>query len=85
VRATGGLDSTVEEWNPETRTGTGFKFQGLKAEEFLTAIQRALGVFAHDKEGWQTLMRNGMAQDHSWARPAAEYLEVYEEVARARN
>jgi starch synthase len=84
VRATGGLDSTVEEWNPETRTGTGFKFQGLGGDEFLAAIQRALAVFP-DKEAWQTLMRNGMAQDHSWSKPAAEYVEVYEEVARARN
>jgi starch synthase len=89
VRATGGLDSTVEEWNPEARTGTGFKFQGpsiqsLGGQEFLAAIQRALAVFP-DKEAWQTLMRNGMAQDHSWTKPAAEYVEVYEEVARARN
>jgi starch synthase len=30
-------------------------------------------------------MRNGMAQDHSWTKPASEYVEVYEEVARARN
>ena len=28
VRATGGLDDTVEEWNSETKTGTGFKFYG---------------------------------------------------------
>ena len=85
VRATGGLDSTVEEWNSETRTGTGFKFHGYAAEEFLAAIRRALDVFRADKEAWRTLMRNGMAQDHSWARPAAEYVAVYEQVARARN
>jgi starch synthase len=85
VRATGGLDSTVEEWNAETRTGTGFKFQGYGGEEFLAAIRRALEVFRGDKEGWQALMRNGMAQDHSWAGPAAEYVEVYEQVARARS
>lgn len=85
VRATGGLESTVEEWNPETRTGTGFKFQGLGAEEFLGAIQRGVAVYREDKDAWQTLMRNGMAQDHSWGKPAAEYATVYEEVARARN
>jgi starch synthase len=84
VRATGGLDSTVEEWNPETRTGTGFKFRGYEPGDFLGAIQRALGVFL-DKAAWQTLMRNGMAQDHSWAGPAAEYVEVYEQVARGRS
>ncbi len=85
VRATGGLDSTVDEWNPETRTGTGFKFQGLGADEFLAAIQRALAVFRDDKPAWQTLMHNGMTADHSWTRPAQEYLEVYEQVVTSRN
>jgi starch synthase len=84
VRATGGLDSTVEEWNAETRTGTGFKYNGFRPEDFLAAIQRGLGVFP-DKDAWHALMRNGMSQDHSWTKPAAEYVEVYEQVARARN
>jgi starch synthase len=81
VRATGGLDDTVEEWNAETRTGTGFKFYGYNPEDFLLAIQRALALFP-DKDAWQTLMRNDMHQDFSWARSAAEYVEVYEDVAR---
>jgi len=84
VRATGGLDSTVDEWNPEAHTGTGFKFQGYEPQAFLAAIQRALQLFA-DKPAWQTLMRNGMARDYSWAAPAAKYIEVYEQVARGRN
>ena len=84
VRATGGLDNTVEEWNPETQSGTGFKFHGYDPTDFLAAIQRALAVFA-DKPTWRTLMRNGMAQNYFWAAPAAQYVEVYEQVARARN
>ena len=111
VRATGGLDSTVDDWdqengrpnadaakewpnNPaanearkaieEARRGTGFKFEGYQPEAFLAAIQRALAVFP-DKDAWQTLMRNGMAQDHSWAEPAREYLKVYESVAMSRS
>jgi starch synthase len=83
VRATGGLDDTVEEWNAELGTGTGFKFQGYRAEDFLAAIDRALTAF-QDKAGWQRLMQNGMAQDYSWRQPAREYAEVYEEAARRR-
>lgn len=83
VRATGGLDDTVDEWNPELRTGTGFKFAELNAEALLGAIDRALTAF-EDKQGWQQLMRNGMARDYGWDRPAKEYAEVYEEVARRR-
>jgi starch synthase len=83
VHATGGLDDTIEEWNPEQGTGTGFKFTGYGAGELMAAIDRALVAF-QDKEGWTKLMRNGMARDYSWERPAREYAAVYEEVARRR-
>jgi starch synthase len=83
VRATGGLDDTVEEWNPALGTGTGFKFKGLSAERLLEAIDRALAAF-QDKQGWTRLMRNGMACNYSWEQPAREYAAVYEEVARRR-
>jgi starch synthase len=84
VRATGGLDDTVQEWDPQAQTGTGFKFHGYKPEDFLAAIRRALAVFG-DKADWQTLMRNGMAQDYSWGRSAAKYEQVYERAAQAKN
>jgi starch synthase len=83
VRATGGLDDTIEEWNPELGTGTGFKFEGLEAAGLLDAIDRALAAFK-DQESWKKLMRNGMAHDYGWAGPAKRYAEVYEEAARRR-
>ncbi|MGA2671746.1 MAG: glycogen synthase GlgA [Terracidiphilus sp.] len=83
VRATGGLDDTIEEWNAELGTGTGFKFEGLGADALLAEIDRALAAF-QDKEAWQKLMRNGMERNYSWEQPAREYAEVYEEVARRR-
>ena len=83
VRATGGLDDTIEEWNPEQGTGTGFKFERLSAEALLAAIDRALLAF-QDKKGWRRLMLNGMAQNYSWEQPAREYAAVYEEVAQQR-
>jgi starch synthase len=83
VRATGGLEDTVQEWNPVEMTGTGFKFYGYDPQDLLAAIDRALGVF-QDKAGWQKLMRNGMAKDYRWEHPAREYVEVYNEVLRRR-
>ena len=69
----------------ESGTGhrTGFKFEGLRAAGLLAAIDRALAAFK-DKEGWTKLMRNGMARDYGWQKPAREYAEIYEEVARRR-
>ncbi len=83
VRATGGLDDTIDEWDEEKGTGTGFKFHGYDAKDLLAAIGRAIDAFA-DKQAWKRLMRNGMAQNYSWEGPAREYAEVYEEAARRR-
>jgi starch synthase len=84
VRGTGGLEDTVQEWDPEARTGTGFKFHGYRPEDFLAAIRRALTAW-QDKDGWRQLMRNGMAQEYSWGRSAQEYVEEYERVIRAKS
>jgi len=83
VRATGGLDDTIEEWNPEQGSGTGFKFSSKSAGALLGAIERALTAL-DDKEGWTKLMRNGMGQNYSWQGPARQYAAVYEEAARRR-
>lgn len=83
VRATGGLDDTVEEWNAKRNSGTGFKFERYEAQALLDAIDRALAAF-WDKEQWSQLMQNGMARNFSWDKPAREYAALYEEVARGK-
>ena len=83
VRATGGLDDTIEEWDAAKGTGTGFKFHGYEPRDLLGAVDRAIAAFT-DKKGWTKLMRNGMACDYAWAGPAKQYAEVYDEVARRR-
>lgn len=77
VRATGGLDDTVEQWDPVTRKGTGFKFREYSGEALLETVQMALAAFP-DRETWRVLMRNGMVQDYSWDASAREYIRVYE-------
>jgi starch synthase len=83
VRATGGLDDTIDEWNPEQGTGTGFKFSGLSPSALLGAIDRALRAF-ENRQSWRKLMLNGMARDYGWPQPAREYAAVYEEAASRR-
>ena len=83
VRATGGLDDTIEEWNAEEKSGTGFKFHGYDPRDLLGAIDRAIAAFKN-KDAWKALMRNGMEKDYSWTGPARQYAEVYEEAARKR-
>jgi len=77
VRATGGLEDTIEQWDPETKKGTGFKFLDYREDALLAAIHQALRAF-EDRSAWQVLMRNGMAKDFSWKHSAREYVRVYE-------
>jgi starch synthase len=83
VRATGGLDDTIEEWDAKKGTGTGFKFEGFDPKDLLAEIDRALEAF-QDKKGWTRLMRSGMAKDYSWTGPAREYVRVYERAVQRK-
>jgi starch synthase len=83
VRATGGLDDTIEPWDARTGKGTGFKFSDYSGESLLLTIKQALQAF-RDQSSWQTLMRNGMSKDFSWDASAKEYVRIYERVRQAR-
>jgi len=79
VRATGGLDDTIDPWDPRTKKGTGFKFQEYTGEALLRTIHQALQLY-RDQGSWQRLMRNGMSKDFSWRVSAREYVRAYERV-----
>ena len=78
VRATGGLDDTIEDFNPLSAAGNGFKFRDYAASCLLEAIKRALQAY-RDRPLWENLMVRGMSADFSWKRSASEYLKVYQE------
>jgi starch synthase len=77
VRATGGLDDTVENYDPYTGQGTGFKFWEASGVALVDTLRWALRVYEHP-DVWRRLQRAAMAGDFSWARSAAAYVEVYE-------
>jgi starch synthase len=77
VRATGGLDETVQEYDPQTGAGTGFKFSGYTPAELMGAMRRALGLY-QDRPAWEALMRQNMGLDYSWINTAGpKYEELY--------
>jgi starch synthase len=83
VRATGGLDDTIEPWDARTGKGTGFKFSEYSGESLLLTIKSALQAF-RDEASWQVLMKNGMSRDFSWGASAKEYVKVYERARQVR-
>jgi len=77
VRATGGLDDTVADYNGAAGTGTGFKFGPHTPAALMEAMQRAKTAFANPRS-WKALQVAGMRQDFSWDRSAREYVKLYE-------
>ena len=76
VRATGGLDDTIQDYAQSTN-GTGFKFDRYLPEELLTAARRAMEVYRTPAR-WKELVKNGMKRDFSWHRSAQRYAKLYE-------
>lgn len=83
VRATGGLDDTIEPYDARSGQGTGFKFEEYSGRAFLQAVREALAVY-QDKAAWRRLQTNGMAQDYSWNTSAAAYARLYESAREMR-
>ncbi|MCM3881851.1 MAG: glycogen synthase GlgA [Vicinamibacterales bacterium] len=84
VRATGGLEDTVTDYNERTGQGTGFKFKAYTAAALFEALERARTAFANPII-WKTLQQAGMRQDFSWDRSAREYVKLYESaIARGK-
>jgi len=80
VRATGGLDDTIQEYNPERGTGNGFKFQEYSSAALLGSLEKALEIY-RKKDGWRDLMQKAMACDFSWEMSAREYLRLYQRIS----
>jgi len=84
VRATGGLDDTIDSFDLEHGTGTGFKFYDYDRGALLHAIRQALHSYSNDGV-WKRIQLNGMAKDFSWNTSATEYAKLYEAARAARN
>jgi starch synthase len=83
VRATGGLDDTIEPFDPASGTGNGFKFDEATPEALLQTVRGALALFRQPQH-WQRLVQNGMACDFSWDRSAREYEALYQQILERR-
>ena len=83
VRATGGLDDTVEEYDPEANAGTGFKFRDYAPDALIEAFKRAVDVYAR-KDEWLGLMKRAMRREFSWESAATQYVEMYEQAIAKR-
>jgi starch synthase len=79
VRNTGGLADTVENFNQDTGSGTGFMFDDLTPSAIYNTVGWAIWAWYNRREQIEGMRRRGMKQNNSWANSAKKYVAMYEE------
>ena len=78
VRATGGLDDTVEQYDEFTGQGTGFKFWELSPHAIYYAVGWAASTYYDRPDHIQQMIQRAMKQRFSWEKSAEGYEEAYQ-------
>jgi starch synthase len=77
VRATGGLDDTVEQYDEKTGEGTGFKFHDPTPPSIYYTIGWAVSTYYDRKYHIEKMIRKAMDKHFSWEDSAKEYIKAY--------
>ncbi len=79
VRATGGLQDTVCDYNRTDKKTNGFVFERYNGFAMLEAVKRAVRAF-QNPESWQSLVQRSGKSVRSWEDSAKEYEKIYDRV-----
>ena len=82
VRATGGLDDSVDNFNASDLTGDGFKFHDHTAAALYDTVGWATWTWYNNPQGMTALRANGMAKRFTWETSALAYDRMYREALR---
>ena len=77
VRATGGLDDSVDNYDETTGGGTGFKLHDLNPTSMHDVIGWAVSTWYDRREHVEAMRKRAMRLDFSWERAAKGYEQVY--------
>ena len=77
VRATGGLDDTVEQYDETSGGGTGFKFFEASAHSIYYTVGWAVSAYYDRREHWNQMVQRAMGERFSWDDSAIEYEKAY--------
>jgi starch synthase len=77
VRATGGLDDTVEQYDEGTGAGTGFKFWDPTPSALFNTIGWAVSTYFDRKHHMNSMISRAMSRRFSWQDSARNYVKAY--------
>ncbi len=78
VRATGGLDDTVEQYDEKTGEGTGFKFYDANERAIYNTVGWAISTWYDRPEHYKSMQKRAMSKSFSWKDSAAKYEVAYD-------
>jgi len=78
VRATGGLDDTVENYDEGLGSGTGFKFWEISQRALFYTIGWAVSTWFDRPHHYAAMQHQGMTRNFTWDASARQYEHVYE-------
>ncbi|HEY8090007.1 MAG TPA: glycogen synthase GlgA [Polyangiaceae bacterium] len=84
VRATGGLDDTVENYDPATGEGTGFKLWDLNPESLVATVKWAVETYRAHPAHFRAMQRRAMSKPFGWGIAAKKYSTLYGWAVAAR-
>ncbi|MDP2630545.1 MAG: glycogen/starch synthase [Candidatus Uhrbacteria bacterium] len=76
VRRTGGLNDSITDFNPETKSGNGISFHKTTSWALYGALIEMLFLY-RQKDLWRALVDNCLASDFSWEYAAKDYEKWY--------
>jgi starch synthase len=79
VRRTGGLADTVDTYNEDKGTGTGFMFDDLTPQAIYNTVGWAIWTWYNHPVHIAAMRQQAMRHDFSWEKSAKKYVELYEE------
>jgi len=80
VRATGGLDDTIINFDESHKKGNGFKFYDATHDALYFTILWAVNVYYKDNKAFKAMQKRAMKEYFGWDRAAQSYIDVYKKI-----
>jgi starch synthase len=81
VRATGGLNEIVKQYDKDTKEGNGLIFRDYKPEALLEIIDDAIKLYS-DKDNFLNITKAMMQEDFSWNESVKQYISIYNNILK---
>ncbi len=78
VRAAGGLDDTIINFDENHKNGNGFKFYEASQDALYNTVLWAVDIYNNDKTEFKIMQKTAMKEHFSWIDSAKGYEAVYE-------